>query len=209
MVARQLESAQEKRLCELLGVFSSPVRRAIVKLLASGSLYSFTAILNHLKSIDPSTRSNNLSYHLKELGDLITQEASGGYRITPRGLYIKEILDDLEAAAAIEAAEEGKEKDLRTRTASQWDADEVELEAEKVVVGGLLVKVSPQAFLRLVRESGNYAVHSRIGTFRPKEFYLTCINGLNYYCKSDAPLDGLQTVEASRLEIPKNMIVDI
>jgi len=203
-----LESAQERRLCELLGVFSSPVRRAVVKLLASGSLYSFTAILNHLKSIDPSIRSNNLSYHLKELGDLITQDASGRYRITPRGLYIKEILDDLEAAAAV-AAQEVEEEDLRTRTGSQWDTDEVALEAEKVVIGGLLVKVSPQAFLRLVRESGNYAVHSRIGTFRPKEFYLTCINGLNYYCKSDAPLDGLQTVEVSRLEIPKNMIVDI
>jgi len=209
MVARQLESAREKRLCELLGVFSSPVRRAIVKLLASGSPYSFTAILNHLKSIDSSIRSNNLSYHLKELGDIITQEASGRYRITPRGLYIKEILDDLEAAAAVEDSDEAGEESLRTWTGSQWDTDKVTLEAEKVVIGGLLVKVSPQAFLRLVRESGNYAVHSRIGTFRPKEFYLTCINGLNYYCKSDAPLDGVQTVEASRLEIPKNMIVDI
>ena len=204
-----MESAGDKRLCELIGVFSSPIRRAIIRFLATGSPRSFTSILNQLKSIDPTIKSNNLSYHLRELAGLIVQGTSGAYKITPRGMYIKEVLDDLEAAARAEVTDQTEMDRLTESRGAKWESVKSKAEAEKVVIGGLLIRIGPADFVRLAKESGSQAVHGRIGTFRPKEFYLASVRGLTYYCKSDVPLEGLRTVEASRLEIPKNIIVDI
>jgi len=194
-----LDSSAEKDLCQLVGTFSTPTRQRIVRLLASGKPYTFTEILNHLRTFDETVRSNNLSYHLKELGDLIAQNERAEYTITPKGQYLKEILDDLEATEAMTQegvpSQEGKGAGIRI---------------EKVVIGGMLIKVSPKTFVELIQETGGKAIHSKIGTFRPKELYLSCIDGVNYYCKSKKPLDELQKVsEALRVEIPKNMIVDI
>jgi DNA-binding transcriptional ArsR family regulator len=194
-----MEPAGERDLCRLVSVFSTSTRQRIIKLLGSGSSYTFTEILNHLRTFDDSVRSNNLSYHLKELGDLIEQNEKAEYRITPKGLYVKEILDDLEATAAVPNEEAGKEQALRVGTG-----------IEKVVIGGMLVKLSPGNFVRMAKEAGKLVIHSKIGAFRPKELYITCIDGISYYCKSKRMLEGLESVaEATRIEVPKNMIVDI
>lgn len=194
-----LDSSAEKDLCQLVSTFSTPTRQRIVRLLASGRPYTFTEILNHLRTYDETVRSNNLSYHLKELGDLITQNEKAEYTITPKGQYLKEILDDLEATEA-----------MSQEALSGPEGKPAGMKIEKVVIGGMLIKVSPKSFVELIRETGAKAIHSKIGTFRPKELYLSCIDGVNYYCKSKKPLDELQRVsEALRVEIPKNMIVDI
>jgi len=192
-----MEPAGENDLCRLVSVFSTATRQRIIKLLASGGSYTFTEILNHLRTFDPSVRSNNLSYHLKELGDLIEQDEKAEYRITAKGLYVKEVLDDLEATTAV--ANQPAPEAPRPGTG-----------IEKVVIGGMLVKLSPASFLRMARESGKLVIHSKIGAFRPKEIYITCIDGISYYCKSKKLLEGLERVsEATRIEIPTNMIVDI
>ena len=81
---------------------------------------------------------------------------------------------------------------------------------EKVVVGGMLVKVASKDFISLVSRKESLVVHSKIGTFRPKEIYFSCIDGMTIYCKSKNMLEGMEHVaEAVRIEIPKNMIVDI
>ena len=73
-----------------------------------------------------------------------------------------------------------------------------------------MVKVPPSNFANLVRQRGSLVVHSRIGTFRPKEIYFACVDGMNIYCKCKSELTDIEVVaEAARIEIPKNMIVDI
>ena len=190
----------ERNLCQLVSVFSTSTRQRIIRLLSSGSAYTFTDILNHLKSFDENVRSNNLSYHLKELGDLIEQNEGAEYLITPKGQYVKEILDDLETTA--ELPKEG--------FSIQDDSNPLNRGVEKVVVGGMLVKVPPQDFVSLVNRKDSMVVHSKIGTFRPKEIYFSCIDGMTIYCKTKRILEGLgQVADAARIEIPKNMIVDI
>ena len=189
----------ERNLCQLVSVFSTSTRQRIIRLLASEDSYTFTEILNHLRMYDESVRSNNLSYHLKELGDLIEQDDKAEYRITPKGMYVKEILDDLEAST-----------EIPSRGSSREEAGGLEGEVEKIVVGGFLVKLSAAKFVSMVRQKGSLVVHSRIGTFRPKEIYFSCVDGMNLYCKSKAPLLGFENLaEARGIEIPKNMIVDI
>ena len=190
----------ERNLCQLVSVFSTSTRQRIIRLLSSGSAYTFTDILNHLKSFDENVKSNNLSYHLKELGDLIEQNEQAEYLITPKGQYVKEILDDLEATA--ELPKEG--------FSIQDGEMPLNRGVEKVVVGGMLVKVPPQDFVNLVNSRNSLVVHSKIGTFRPKEIYFSCIDGMTIYCKSKKELVDLgQVAEAARIEVPKNMIVDI
>jgi len=190
----------ERNLCQLVSVFSTSTRQRIIRLLSSGSTYTFTDILNHLKSFDDNVKSNNLSYHLKELGDLIEQNDQAEYQITPKGQYVKEILDDLEATADL------------PKQGFTITEDEMPLNrgVEKVVVGGMLIKVPPRDFVTLVNRKESLVVHSKIGTFRPKEIYFSCIDGMTIYCKSKTPIGNLEQVaEASRIEVPKNMIVDI
>lgn len=199
MATEVVESAGEKNLCRLVSVFSTSTRQRIIRLLSTGSFYTFTEILNHLNTFDENVRSNNLSYHLKELGDLIEQNERAEYGITPKGQYVKEILDDLEAT--VEMPKEGLHEDT---------GNPLTMGIEKVVIGGMLVKVSPKNFIELVNQTESLVVHSRIGTFRPKEIYLSSVEGMNIYCKSNRVLDGLEHVaEATRIEIPKNMIMDI
>jgi DNA-binding transcriptional ArsR family regulator len=189
----------ERNIRQLVSVFSTSTRRRIIRLLASEGSYTFTEILNHLRMYDEGVRSNNLSYHLKELGDLIEQDENAEYRITPKGMYVKEILDDLEETMEIPSHGDFSQ-----------DGGPLEGGIEKVVVGGLLVKVPPTNFLNLARQKGSLVVHSRIGTFRQKEIYFACIDGMNLYCKSKLPLEGIENLaEAMSIEIPRNMIVDI
>jgi hypothetical protein len=200
MAAEVAEPGGERNLCQLVSVFSTSTRQRIIRLLSSGSAYTFTDILNHLKSFDENVKSNNLSYHLKELGDLIEQNERAEYLITPKGQYVKEILDDLEATA--ELPKEG--------FAPSEDTMPLNRGVEKVVVGGMLVKVPPQDFVKMVKRKESLVVHSKIGTFRPKEIYFSCIDGMTIYCKSKFSLGELEHIaEASRIEVPKNMIVDI
>jgi DNA-binding transcriptional ArsR family regulator len=192
------EMDHERNLRQLVSVFSTSTRRRIIRLLASEGSYTFTEILNHLRMYDEGVRSNNLSYHLKELADLIEQDENAEYRITPKGMYVKEILDDLEETMEIPSHADFNE------------GGSLDGGIEKIVVGGLLVKVPPANFLNLVRQKGSLVVHSRIGTFRQKEIYFSCIDGMNLYCKSQLPLEGIENLaEAMSIEIPKNMIVDI
>lgn len=189
----------EGDICQLVSVFSTKTRQRIIRLLASEDSYTFTEILNHLRMFDEGVRSNNLSYHLKELGDLIEQNEKAEYRITPRGMYLKEILDDLEAMM-----------DIPSRVPGTTAASPLKGGIEKVVVGGLLAKVPADNFLNLVTKKGSLVVHSRIGTFRPKDIYFSCVDGMNLYCKPKHPLEGIENVaEAMSIEVPKNMIVDI
>lgn len=193
------EPEAEKDLCRLVSVFSTSTRQRIIRLLANGSYYTFTEILNHLRTFDENVRSNNLSYHLKELGDLIQQNEKAEYGITPKGQYVKEILDDLEATAELPQAAFVQDRGGPPR-----------MRVEKIVIGGMLVKVPPKNFVDLVNEKKTLVVHSRIGTFRVTEIYFSCVDGMNIYCKSKVPLTGLEHLEeAGRVEIPKNMIVDI
>ncbi len=199
MAAEAVDSQIERNLCQLANVFSTSTRQRIIRLLASGQAYTFTEILNHLRTYDQNMRSNNLSYHLKELGDLIEQNDKAEYRITPKGQYVKEILEDLEATANL-----GPEEDPQKENGSPG------MEIEKVVIGGMMVRVSPRNFARLAKETGRLVIHCKIGTFRPKDLYLACIDGISYYCKSKRPLEGLDRIaDALRIEIPKNMIMDM
>jgi len=199
MATEAMEPEGERDLCRLVSVFSTSTRQRIIRLLANGSYYTFTEILNHLRTFDENVRSNNLSYHLKELGDLIQQNDKAEYGITPKGQYVKEILDDLEATAELP----------QTAFIQQRGAPPT-MSIEKIVIGGMLVKVPPKNFVELVKQKKTLVVHSTIGTFRVKDIYFSCVDGMNIYCKSKLPLAGLEHVEeARRVEIPKNMIVDI
>lgn len=200
MAADVARSPDENDLCHLVSVFSTSTRQRIIRLLASERSYTFTEILNHLRSFDENIRSNNLSYHLKELGDLIDQNERAEYRITAKGQYVKEILDDLEATTAMPSKEPAEGEMFGYEG----------MGIEKVVIGGMLMRVSPTNFAKFAQQREAVVIHSKIGTFRPKDLYITCIDGVNYYCKSKRPLEGLERItEAGRIEIPKNMIMDI
>ncbi len=183
----------------LLSLFSTPLRRRVIRLLCSGDSFTFTEILNHVRRFDQDTKSNNLSYHLKELKGLIDQDERSHYVITPKGRYVKEILDDLEEVAGMpEEVDDGE------------DGHPLQSGIEKVVIGGMMAKVRPSNFVKLANQRGGLVVHSRIGTFRRKNLYLCCVDGLSFYCKTEAELPELERVaDASRVEIPKNMIVDV
>jgi DNA-binding transcriptional ArsR family regulator len=197
-MAEEMGQEGERDICQLISLFSTPLRRQIIRLLSSGESYTFTDILNYVSEFDGGVRSNNLSYHLKELRGLVDQDDRSHYVITAKGRYVKEILDDLEEVSELpeEMPDEGD--------------DPLESGIEKIVIGGMMAKVRPENFMELVRQRGSLVLHSRIGTFRPKNLYLCCIGGMNFYCKMEGELPELDRVsEVSRVEVPKNMIVDV
>ena len=52
MATEAVESAGEKDLCRLVSVFSTSTRQRIIRLLSTGSFYTFTEILNHLNTFE-------------------------------------------------------------------------------------------------------------------------------------------------------------
>jgi hypothetical protein len=78
--------------------------------------------------------------------------------------------------------------------------------AQATKASGVIVRVAPDDFLRIIDENDEpLVVHAPTGFFSSKHAYLTSYRGLAFYAKSDAPLvlpEHCQLVEAQKIWIP-------
>jgi hypothetical protein len=78
--------------------------------------------------------------------------------------------------------------------------------AQAIKASGVLVRVAPAEFLRILqRQREPLVVHAKSGLFRTSYQYLTSYKGLAFIAKSPEPLDlpsGCETVLAGGISIP-------
>ena len=78
--------------------------------------------------------------------------------------------------------------------------------AQALKASGVLVRVAPAEFLRILRRQREpLVVHAKGGIFRTSYQYLTSYKGLAFFAKSPDPLDlpsGCETVLAGGIWIP-------
>jgi hypothetical protein len=78
--------------------------------------------------------------------------------------------------------------------------------AEAIKASGVLVRVEPAEFLRVLhRQKEPLVVHAKGGFFRTSYQYLTSYKGLAFFTKSPDPLElpsGCETIAAGGISIP-------
>jgi hypothetical protein len=78
--------------------------------------------------------------------------------------------------------------------------------AQATKASGVIVRIEPNDFLRIVRQNDEpLVVHAQGGLFSVKHMYLTSYRGLAFFAKSSVPLplDGhVEVVEAQKIWIP-------
>lgn len=84
----------EENVSRMLLVLSHPIRRQILLVLSEKGECSFTDLMNAL-NVD----TGKLSFHIKNLDDLVEQTSSGKYRLSKGGEKAMRLLEDLKAWA--------------------------------------------------------------------------------------------------------------
>ncbi len=78
--------------------------------------------------------------------------------------------------------------------------------AQATRASGVIVRVEPQDFLRILeQQDAPLVVHATAGLFNTNYQYLTSYKGLAFFSKSDAPINlprGTELVRAKKIWIP-------
>ena len=64
--------------------------------------------------------------------------------------------------------------------------------AERVVIGGLAVKLDPYIFQQLVEREDLPVVHGLKGIFNINHIYITIHDGMTFYTKVKEPIPGIR-----------------
>lgn len=72
--------------------------------------------------------------------------------------------------------------------------------AERVVIGGLAVKLDPYIFQQLVEREDLPIVHGLKGIFNINHIYITVHDGMTFYTKVKEPIPGIRvSIEAKEI----------
>lgn len=96
------EKLEEETYSLIFTSLKHPIRRRILRMLANGHL-TFSEILESL-SID----SGHLSYHLENLGDLVTRSQDGKYGLSSIGIAAVKLMSGVEEHPAVPSRKESK-----------------------------------------------------------------------------------------------------
>ena len=73
--------------------------------------------------------------------------------------------------------------------------------AERVIIGGLAVKLDPYFFQQLVEREDLPVVHGLKGFFNINHIYITVHDGMTFYTKVKEPIPGIRvSVEAKSIK---------
>lgn len=73
--------------------------------------------------------------------------------------------------------------------------------AERVIIGGLAVKLDPYFFQQLVEREDLPVVHGLKGIFNINHIYITVHDGMTFYTKVKEPIPGIRvSVEAKNIQ---------